>query len=104
MNPLLQSALLAILRWALTIASGWFVRKGIWTDANAAEYVTAGAVALVTVGWSVWNKINWHIKFNTALAMPKGSTPDEVTKTIDNKMGASATTGSDVSPRLNDGK
>ena len=54
MNPVLQSALSSILRAALMVGAGWFVRKGIWTDANATEYVSAAVVAIMALVYSIY--------------------------------------------------
>jgi hypothetical protein len=77
MNPLLQSALGSILRLFLASLAGWFVQKGVWTADAANEYAAAGAIALLTVGWSLWIKYKNRIKFLTALESPAG-TPEKV--------------------------
>ncbi len=98
MNPLLTSALLSVLRWVLTIGAGWFVRKGIWTDANATEYVAAAAMGLISLGWSIWNKRKDLIARMTALAMPMGSTPADLHETIAAGLTASLSTPHDQTP------
>ena len=53
MNPLLQAALGAILRWGLAFLAGYLVKIGIWTGTEADTYVTAGALAVLALAWSL---------------------------------------------------
>lgn len=78
MNPMLQAALGAILRWGFTFLAGWFVQHGIWTGNEAQMYVAGAALGLLTLAWSLWNKYRGRIKFLTALQMPVGSTEADV--------------------------
>ncbi len=68
MNPLMVEALGSLLRWGLAIAAGVLVEKGIWTEANAAAVVSAGALALTSLGLSLWQKFQAHQKLVTAIA------------------------------------
>lgn len=74
MNPILQEALGSILRWGLAAGAGWLVEHGVWTSGNASVYVSAGTIALLSLGWSLWNKYKGRIKLLTALTMPAGTT------------------------------
>lgn len=67
MNPILQSALGSILRWALMLFAAFLVKHGIWSDSDAGKYVEAGVVALLTLGLSLWQKYKSRVKFLTAL-------------------------------------
>ena len=78
MNPILQSAIGSILRWALALLAGYIVKKGIWTEGDATTYVSAGTLALLALGWSLWQKYTARSKTLTALMMPAGSTEDEL--------------------------
>ena len=77
MSPLLQNALTSSIRLALAGVAGWLVQRGAWTPDAADQYLTAAALAIVTVGWSLWSRYKSRIKFLTALEMPPG-TPEEV--------------------------
>lgn len=77
MNPLAVEALGAIVRWVLTIGAGYFVQHGIWTADAASTYVAAGALGLVTLGWSLYRKYSSRMKLLTAIAN-SGSTEHEV--------------------------
>lgn len=70
MNPLLVDALGSILRWLLALVAGHLVQRGIWTQADAATYVAAASVALLSLGWSLWSKYRSRLKLLTALASP----------------------------------
>lgn len=74
MNPLLEAALGKIVRYGLMIAAGYLVKRGIWTSEDAASYVAAAAVAIVTLGWSVWVTSTSRKRLLAALALPAGST------------------------------
>lgn len=82
MNPILQEAVGSILRWGLTIIAGWAVSHGIWTASAAATYVTAGVLALLTLGWSLWQKYVARRKLVTALTMAPGTTEVQVEQKI----------------------
>ncbi len=78
MNPILQSALLSLVRWALAIAAGFLVKAGIWDASDAETYVAAGALALLALGWSLWLKYRDRVKLLTALTMTPGATENDV--------------------------
>ncbi len=78
MNPLALAALGSILRWGLGLVAGFFVSKGVWSDADAATYVTAIVTGILTLGWSLWNKYKDRIHVLTALTLPEGSTENEL--------------------------
>ena len=100
MNPLFQAAIGAILRWFFALGAGYLVEHGIWSQSEASTYVTAAALAAVSLGWSLWAKYHSRIKFLTALEAPAGSSEADVKATIDSGMGASATgSGSSVDVR-----
>jgi hypothetical protein len=82
MNPLLQSALGAIIRWALTFGAGYLVSKGIWTQEESAVYVTAAVTGVLTLLWAVWKRYRDERLVNTALAMPGGATRTEAHEVI----------------------
>lgn len=99
MNPILSAALGSILRWALAAGAGYLVKAGIWTGSDAETYVAAGALGLLGLGWSLWNKYHGRVKFLTALTMPAGTTENDVKLHI--ALGAptpSVTTAADVAP------
>ena len=92
MNPILQAALGSIIRWALAILVGYMVKHGIWEDTEAKTYVAAGTIAILTLGWSLWQKYHSRIKILTALTMPEGSTENELNTQIITKVTPSVTT------------
>ena len=78
MNPVLQAALGSILRHFLTIAAGYLVAQGIWTQEEAMTYVAAAALGLLGVGWSVCQKSKAHALIEKALDMPQGSSLEQL--------------------------
>ena len=67
MNPILSEAIGSVLRWALALAAGFLVQRGIWSEADAGIYVAAGAIGLISIGWSMWQKWAMRLKLLTAL-------------------------------------
>lgn len=82
MNPLLAQALGAIFRLLLAGVAGFLVQHGIWTQADATQYVAAAALALVALAWSLWQKYKSRIHFLTALEMPAGTTETKVVERV----------------------
>lgn len=87
MNPLLQSALGAILRWGLTFVAGFFVQKGIWSSEEAVQYVAALSVALLALGWSLWQKYHAQLKLLVAMGTPGRITEKAVEEQVSSKIG-----------------
>lgn len=109
MNPLLSKWLGSLIRSVLLLSVGaWLVKSGIWTDAQATEYITAFSLVAAPVMWSLWEKWQSQRKQNTTIAVLNrltGPTVDNVTADdIDDviKQGdaASATTPKDEAPKL----
>lgn len=82
MNPLLQAALAAIVRWVLAIGAGWIVSHGIWSASDAEDYVAAAALALVALGWSLYQKWRQSHAIQVALSLPVGSTEADLHREI----------------------
>ncbi len=56
MKPMFTAVVGSILRHLLTLAAGYFVSQGIWTEAEAASYVAGIVLALVGLLWSLYEK------------------------------------------------
>lgn len=82
MNPLIQNAVTAFIRHALTILGTWFVAQGIMTEEASAEFVGGAAIAIGALAWSFYEKYVSRRKLVTALASPKGTTEREVERHI----------------------
>lgn len=82
MNPLLQQAIVAIIRSLLMVGAGWFIHKGIWETGQATEYMGALAAALVTLGWALWSRYKDRLYFLKALELPSGATPQDVKEAV----------------------
>jgi hypothetical protein len=78
MNPLAVQALYAIIRWALTLLAMRLVDHGIWGASQAETYVAASAMALITLGWSLWQKYHAALYLAIAQMLPHRSTLIEV--------------------------
>ncbi len=88
MNPLLQQALLSILRWAMAILAGYLVKAGIWTASDATTYVAAGSLALISLVWTQRAIIGSRLKLLMALMHPELNTENEVKAKIAEKKAA----------------
>lgn len=82
MNPLVSEALGSVIRWALTGLFGLLVAKGIWTESQAAVYLTAAVGGVLTLGWSLWAKYSSRLKLVTALASPRPMSELEVERVV----------------------
>lgn len=86
MNPLMVEAAGSILRALLNIGAGWLVVHGVWEQGAAQQYVGALALALVSIGWSVWQKWRMRSKLLTALSMPAGASERAVEAAVADPM------------------
>lgn len=82
MNPVAQEAIGSILRWVLAILAGFFVQHGIWSATDAEKYVATAAMALIALGWSLWQKYGMRTKLHVALISPPGTTEEQVEQKI----------------------
>lgn len=77
MNPIAVEALAAVVRWALTLAAGYFIKLGIWDAAHATRYVMAASLpattALLMLTWSIRQKIASRRKLLTAGSLSQPS-------------------------------
>lgn len=78
MSPILQAALGSVIRHFLTMLSAVLVARGIWTPEDSTTYVAAAALAILGFGWAIYQKYAAHSKILDALALPGGSTLDEL--------------------------
>lgn len=96
---MLQDGLGSIIRWLLTLLAMRLVDIGIWTGDQAKLYVTGLTLALLTLGWSLWQKYRTRILILVGLMMPTGATENDVKAII--KSGAvtpTVTTPSNTAP------
>lgn len=73
----------AVLRWALTSLLAFLLAHKIITEEQAAQVNVSAIIGwtlplLVPLAWSIYQKLRAHFKLNAALALPRGSTHDEV--------------------------
>ncbi len=83
MNPLAVEAIGSVMRAGLNIAAGILVTHGIWTQGDAEKYVGALVLALISLGWSLWQKFGMRSKLVTAMAMKAGVSENQVQAAID---------------------
>jgi hypothetical protein len=86
-NPIWTAAISSILRFVLAVVAGWLVRKGVWSQGEAATYIEAATLGLISVAWSLWDKYHARIKFLTALDMHAGASEADVKQVIADGMG-----------------
>jgi hypothetical protein len=78
LNPMLQQFLGSFARWLLAGAAVWAVQHGIFTENEAAKYVEAGSLALVGIGWSLYQKYGSRLKLVTAMSSDQSMTEKEL--------------------------
>lgn len=78
MNPMMVDALGAIIRWALAIGAGYIVKAGIWSEADSSKYVSAAALGLLGLGWSLWQKYKSRGKLLNALSASEPMTEHQI--------------------------
>lgn len=83
MNPTAASITAAILRWMITAAISFLLAKKVITEEmahqiNVANVALAATPLVLTLLWSIYANLKAHFKINTALALPSGSTPQDV--------------------------
>lgn len=83
MNPLVIEAIGSLLRAALNVGAGWLVAHGIWNSSDAEKYVGAIALALISLGWSLYQHYGMRSKLVTAMAMPSGVSENQVKAVVD---------------------
>lgn len=69
-----QSIAGSVTRWALTGLGAYLVRKGIVSEADAAQVIAGAGVALASLAWSLWQKI----QANAETLRLKGGDPNGV--------------------------
>ena len=100
MNPLVVESLASVLRHVLTIGAGYLVAHGIWTPEAASSYVAAGAMAIIGMGWALYQKHGARTKLVTALATPAVTTEAAVERKIAAGEAAAVSTPKDEKPVL----
>lgn len=79
-KQIIKNMLGSLVRWLLVFVGAWLVKKGIVTDEqsqafirNAEPVVIGGLIALVALGWSLWQKRHVNNKVEMALNLPQGT-------------------------------
>ena len=98
MNPLAVEAIGSIIRWVLAIGAGYIVKQGIWSPEDSSKYVAAAALAIIALGWSIYQKYGMRLKLLTALATPSVTTEDQVQEKVKTGNTPSVTTPKDQTP------
>lgn len=66
-----------LIRSGLMLLAGWLAAKGVLPTGTVEEWVAAVLLVVLTLLWSLWQKLQakWHL--DAALAAPAGSTLKE---------------------------
>jgi|SRR6188768_3843109 len=100
MNDLILKMLTGVLRVALIPITRWLVDHDILTSDETVALVAELASWAIAIGWAAWAWYKSKQREHTALALPPGSTPNDITDTIADGMAAPAASAPDVAPRL----
>jgi hypothetical protein len=100
MNPILQAQLASLVRSLLWVGVAYLVKAGLLTGTQAEGIAEAAALAIVSLAWSYWKNHSNQVKTLTALAMPSGSTENELNAQIVTKATPSAFTPANTPPEI----
>lgn len=84
MNPFYVEIAGSISRWGLALLAGYVVKAGVLTQADAEKYIASASLALVALGWSVWQKKKMRTKVVTAISSPEVKTEKQLEAKIAN--------------------
>lgn len=82
MNTLQQQFLGSLVRWGLTLGSGWLMARGTLKDGIDTEVIAAVAMAVPPLLWGLWQKVKSRTAFKVALDLPAGATEADVKEAI----------------------
>src|ERR1051326_6270642 len=77
---LIKGILGSLVRFALASAVGWMVQRGLITGEQGQLIIPAAVLGAVTVAWAIWRKYKVQQRIATALALPAGSSPEQLDK------------------------
>jgi hypothetical protein len=99
-NPLLASFIGGLLRQALVGVSGYLVARGIFTQDEMTNYVSAFVAFAIGFGWMLWVKYRDRIKLLSALTLDTPATEAQLETAMASTPSAvpSSTTPKDVKP------
>jgi hypothetical protein len=100
MNPILQSQLASLVRSLMWLGVPFLVKKGLLTGTQAEGIVEAASLMLVSLAWSYWKNHANQVKVVTALAMPAGSTENDLKAQIITKAVPSVLTPANQPPEI----
>ena len=100
MNPLYQAIVGSILRFILAYCAGYLVKHGLLESTDVKHWVAGISMGLLAIGWSLWQKYHSRVKVVTALAMPAGSTENDLNTQIITKATPSISTPENQTPVL----
>lgn|ERR1017187_139179 len=92
MNPIYITVVGSLLRWLLAIGAGYLVKHGLLESTDVKHWIAGITMALLAIGWSVWQKYHSRVKMLTALTMPEGSTENQLNTQIVSKVTPSIST------------
>lgn len=83
--------LTTLVRYAVVAVTAWLVQHKIMTEGDAQAFhdpttIAAIVAAVVTMGFGIYMKLRTHWKVATALKMPQGATPYDLS-TVTNQTG-----------------
>lgn len=100
MSEVMVKVLSGVIRVLLVPVTNWLVANGILTSNETVQFTAEVASWAVALGWTIWAWWHAHKRQMTALALPAGSTPNELKMTMKQGASAKAATGPDQSPTL----
>ena len=75
----------SLVRFGLGGVVAWLVQKGLVTPDQGEMIIPAVILGVVTVAWAIWRKYKIQQRIAVALALPKGSTPEQLDNAVRNQ-------------------
>lgn len=98
MGVIFESILGGLLRYLLAGVISWLITNGIANEEQVTQLLAGITGALILLGWMVWNKVRAHVKVLTALAVPKGTTVEDLHILMSKGVKVPASTPNDAIP------
>lgn len=87
MNTAYKQLLTTLVRWLLTLGSAWMIRKGMISQEDASAWLPeiAGGIviALGSLGWALWSRIQERVGFLVALRLHEEATQGDVKQVVE---------------------
>lgn len=78
MDPLTKKIVGTLVRSLLTLAAGYLIQHGLLPEGGSTEFVEAGVLLVLSVGWSIWQKYRGLLMIQAAKISPPSASMETV--------------------------